>query len=103
VKIIPPDYKLLPDQPMHVDDEGVVRFVENRIVSHMLDLLQNAKIFDLNILSGMVNRGFFTREEYAQFSQLHGYSVSGFGDLSQVPLEIVDRCDAGAEKFMEKH
>lgn len=98
-----PNYKTLPDQPLWVDPDGVIRFVENRIVGYMLELLQNQRpqAFDLNILAGMMCRGMFTPEEYAQFSQLHGYSVSGFGDLSQVPKKIVARCDAAAENYRE--
>lgn len=95
----PTDFSKLPDQPMYRDADGTVRFVENRIVGFMLDLLRNARTFDLNILASMVNRGMFTAEEYAQFSQLHGYSVSGFGELSQAPAAIVERCDRAAATF----
>lgn len=92
----PLDFSKLPDQPMYLDEGGVLRFVENRIVGFMLDMLRNARMFDLNILGTMVARGMFTAEEYAQFSQLHGYTVSGFGELSQVPPAIVARCDQAA-------
>ena len=52
------------------------RFVENRIVSFLLD----KGPFDLNDIAIMD----FTNEEREQFAQLIGYSVSGFSSLNYV-------------------
>lgn len=86
-----PDYSKLPDQPTYLDENDTLRFVENRIVGYMLELLQSRGLWTLNDLAIMLHRGMFTPEEYAQFSQLHGYSVSGFCELSRVPEKIKDR------------
>lgn len=93
-------YNQLPDQPMRVDPDGVLRFTPNRIVAYMLNLLQNQqpRAFDLNMLACMLDRGMFTAEEYAQFTQLHGYSLSGFCELSGVPDKIKNRCATSASE-----
>lgn len=65
-----------PIQPLQLDDKGVLRFKENKIVRHLLD---NGGI-DLNQLARIE----FEREDREQFAQLIGYSLSGFADLSYV-------------------
>ncbi len=69
-------------QPLIVLDDGVVRFRENKIVRFLLD----AGPFDMNQLAMMP----FGQEDYEQFAQLIGYSVSEFGELSYVSPEIVE-------------
>jgi hypothetical protein len=72
-----------PHQPMQVVD-GIVRFTPNRIVRWLLD----AGPFDMNQLAMLPG---ISREEHAQFAQLIGYSVSGYGDLSYaVDVEELD-------------
>ena len=56
------------------------RFVENRIVSAVLE----ASTLDLNQIAMMD----FTDEERMQFAQLIGYSLSGFGSLSYASDEV---------------
>ncbi len=72
------DVKSFPNQPVAHDEHGVLRFVPNNIVRCLLD---NGGL-DLNKLAMMGE--VFTSEEWAQFSQLIGYSVSGWGTLSYV-------------------
>lgn len=62
-----------PIQPLYVDESGVVRFRENRIVRLLLD----TGPFTLNSLSRLG----FLREDWAQFYQLIGYSLDGLGDV----------------------
>lgn len=69
----------LPIQPLYVDDQDVLRFKENKIVTY---LLENGGI-DLNQIAA---KGFNVADE-EQFAQLIGYSHSGFGDLSYVSDE----------------
>lgn len=64
------------DQYRYIDDRGVLRFVTNPIVRFLLD----AGPFDMNALAMMD----FPDEARAQFAQLIGYSVAGYGDLSYV-------------------
>ncbi len=65
---------ILPIQPIKDN-----RFVENKIVSYLLD---NGGI-DMNKLAVLP----FTDAERVQFAQLIGYSVSGFSTLSYVDDE----------------
>ena len=65
-----------PTQPLADDGTGVLRFKENKIVSH---LLEHGGI-DMNALAILK----FSVEDQEQFAQLIGYSLSGFGDLSYV-------------------
>lgn len=71
-----------PNQPTYTDEHGVLRFQHNAIVRFLLD----AGAFDMNRLSMMP----FSDEDRAQFAQLIGYSVSGWGDLSYVSDERYD-------------
>lgn len=64
----------VPMQPIVRDEHGVARFRANAIVRFLLD----AGPFDMNTIARLPN---IPREDYAQFAQLIGYSVSGYGDL----------------------
>lgn len=79
-----------PNQPIETDEVGTERFVKNRIV----DWLLNAGPFDLNAvcIQGHING--WTDEEHAQFAQLTGYSVSGWGTLSYVSDEKYESVEA---------
>lgn len=66
--------------------DGVARFTENEIVRFLLDAGQ----FDMNQIARMN----FDDEDRAQFAQLIGYSVSGYGNLSYASAESVAAADA---------
>jgi len=83
-----------PDQPIVWAEDDVIRFRGNSIVRHLLD---NGP-FDMNTLATLSA----SIEDRAQFAQLIGYSVSGYGDLSYVPAEVISRCDVKAEELCEK-
>ena len=68
-----------PIQPLEEDKHGVLRFKENKIVRYLLD---NGGL-DLNKLAVLD----FSDNDREQLSQLIGYSLSGFGDLSHVSDE----------------
>lgn len=53
---------------------------------------------DLNQLALMP----FNRDDWNQFAQLIGYSVSGFGDLSYAKKSTVRNADAKVEKLPAK-
>lgn len=82
-----------PQQPVEKDDQGVIRFKKN----HIVDFLLRSGRFDLNLLALMP----FSNEDRTQFAQLIGYSVSGFGELSYVPSEDVDRADEAAAVLLK--
>lgn len=64
----------VPMQPIVHADDGVIRFRANAIVRYLLD---HGGI-DLNQIARLPN---IPREDAAQFAQLIGYSVSGYGEL----------------------
>jgi len=107
-----------PDQPLYIDAAGVVRFHPNRIVRLMVELLAQHGI-DLNELHVRCpadhdrtedveadaagdegDLGDFSRD-WEQVNQLMGYSVSGYGDLSYIRREVVDRCDEAASALIK--
>ena len=63
-----------PLQPLGRDENGVIRFKENKLVRFLLD----AGPFDLNQIARMD----FSDEDREQFAQLIGYSHSGACGLS---------------------
>lgn len=78
-----------PNQPTCFDPHGVLRFKENAIVRFLLDYT-TPRGLGMNELCGMG----FSQDDWKQFAQLIGYSVSGWGGLSYVTptdVEIVDR------------
>ena len=81
-----------PMQPLVIDDDGVIRFKENGIVSY---LLENGGL-DLHKLA---IQGGFSKDDWTQFNQLVGYSVSGYGDLSSVSKKAVRKADRKAAKM----
>ena len=79
-----------PIQPIY-EDHGILRFKPNMIVRHLLD---NGGI-DMNDIARL---SYFSDEDRAQFAQLIGYSLSGFGDLNYVSDTLYET----AEKMQEK-
>ncbi|MCY1344551.1 hypothetical protein D9M68_19280 [compost metagenome] len=77
-----------PIQPVYLDANGHIRFLENRIVRDLLDFASGYR-YDLNWIACQG----YTAEEHRQFAQLIGYSVSGYGDLSYVDRRACDRAD----------
>jgi hypothetical protein len=88
-KAPPVERLVMPLQPI-IDG----RFVENSIVSKLLELAP----VDLNDI-GCMN---FAEQERMQFAQLIGYSVSGFGDLSYVNDETYDAASRMAEYVIDE-
>ncbi len=83
-----------PIQPIEADEHGRMRFKENKIIS---DAVAEERI-DLNAIA---RRG-YSDEDRAQLSMLIGYSVSGFGELSHVPRDLVALVDEHALYPTEK-
>ena len=71
VKVGGKEYKTI------VDEEGVQRFPENKLLCYMSD-----EMIDLNKLAIAFQRGTFTQDEYLQFYMGIGYSVCGLSELS---------------------
>ena len=66
-----------PLQPIALDEHGVARFKANKIVRALLDW-SSARGMSLNDLAALG----FPAEDWEQFCQLIGYSVSGAGELT---------------------
>jgi hypothetical protein len=73
------NYHPQPMQPVEKDNQGVLRFRANAIVRHLLD---HGGI-DLNQIALLD----FPQEDREQFTQLIGYSISGYHKLSYVSDE----------------
>lgn len=80
-----------PVQPVIQDEHGVHRFKANSIVRFLLDIGKH----NLNDLAVMD----FPDEDWEQFSQLTGYSVSGFCDLSYVTDRVANKGLKRSEKL----
>lgn len=63
-----------------IDPSGVQRFVENHVVSFLLDCAGVG--MDMNKLRLLYNEKKFELREYAEFHMAIGYSVCGFAELS---------------------
>lgn len=72
-----------PSQPLYTNEHGTRRFKMNAIVRYLLD----RGPFDMNHLAVQG----FSDEDAAQFAQLIGYSLSGWGDLSYVSDAAYER------------
>jgi hypothetical protein len=64
----------------------VLRFKENKIVTHLLECGKQRLRVDMNSIAVED----FSAEDRAQFAQLIGYSLSGAGDLSYMPSRIIE-------------
>ena len=85
----------MPLQPIEWAEDGVIRFVPNRIVRWWLD----AGPFDMNQIAALPG---ISQQERMQFAAMTGYSVSGWGDLSYVAdTEELAEADAIARAMME--
>jgi hypothetical protein len=89
--------KKQPMQPIVLDEDGVPRFQENKVITF---LFETGKL-DLNMLSVMVANGVIPTEDYSQITQMLGYSVSGWGDLSNSPSEDVTKADFEADLILK--
>lgn len=78
-----------PIQPLLVIDD-VVRFKSNRIVRMLLD---THPTMDLNTIAGMG----FSNEDRQQLAQLIGYSLSGYGELTDYVTD--EAYEAATESF----
>jgi len=83
-----------PMQRIYKDDSGVHRFVENKIVSFLLD---NGG-YDMNKIRVMD----FSNEDREQFLQLIGYSVWGYTDVSYVSYNSKLKAKKKSKKLSEK-
>jgi hypothetical protein len=76
-----------------LDEHGTARFKANAIVRFLLD----AGPFDMNQIATLPNASV---EDHVQFAQLIGYSVSGAGDLSYMPADLIAAADDEVEALL---
>ncbi len=86
-----------PMQPVVLADDNVVRFKKNALVKFLLDFA-SGKGMGMNELHAIPG---ISKEDWNQFVQLIGYSVSGFGDLSYADPEMVALADIEAEAIVK--
>lgn len=83
-----------PVQPVQFE-RGVIRFKRNAIVAHLLDWA-SSRGMSLNDLAIMT----FSKDDWTQFAQLIGYSVSGSGDLSYFSRKVLREATAAADALV---
>jgi hypothetical protein len=81
-----------PIQPLYRDINGTIRFRENAIVRHMLDM----GFIDMNRIACLTN---ISQEDREQFAQLIGYSLGGFGELPYVSDETYGAAERMADNI----
>lgn len=84
-----------PMQPVGLDVHNIARFKSNKIVRFLQEWAASRGM-DLNTLAKMD----FSDDDWTQFAQLIGYSVSGFGDLSYADPAIVEKADGLVEQII---
>lgn len=84
-------------QNVITDEDGIKRFQKNEIVRFLLDYASERGM-NLNQLAVMG----FDKNDWRQFSQLTGYSTSGFFDLSYVRPYDEDEKDDHYAEWLEK-
>jgi len=89
-----------PMQPIELDLHGVVRFKANKVVE-VLAAHAHSTGLDLNRLAVTVDCYGASQRDWEQFSQLTGYSVSGYGDLSYVRTSVIERADKIASELLK--
>ncbi len=72
-----------PTQPLYIDEHKVIRFKPNKIV----EFLRKTSSYSLNHLASLD----FSQEDWEQFAQLTGYSLSGFAELHYVSDETYNK------------
>ena len=92
-----------PIQPLEFDSAGVLRFKENKCVSA---LIEQVKALGGDWSDCLYADGVETADR-VQFAQLHGYSLSGFGDLGHVPETDLKAArlmhEAGKSELQARH
>jgi hypothetical protein len=80
-----------PMQPVYRDENDVVKFKPNKIIEYLFDI----GALDLNRIAAME----FPAEDRMQLSQILGYSVSGYSDLSYVTNKSANKAFEEAGKL----
>lgn len=85
-------------QEIAKDENGIARFIGNRIVSILVEHGRKTGL-DLNAIHGMAQEGHFSVEEIEQLNQLIGYSVCGFCEISCHRESVKSRAWKKAQKL----
>jgi hypothetical protein len=88
---------LHPRQPVVVDARGVHRFKKNALVRYLLDTHPTVGLSELAYLGSQ-----FSQDDWMQFAQLLGYSVSGACDLSYLSDEVREAALEESAQLLEK-
>jgi len=78
-----------PMQKQYLTENGVRRFIENKLVSWLIDQLPN----NMNDLAKEFYVGGYDKDDYDQILQLIGYSVSGIPYKNKDLYDITDNCN----------
>lgn len=92
---------MLGSQNLHYDEQGCLRFVENKLVSVLVDSFEYEGYKGLNALSLYWQVNNIPQEHYEQITRLIGYSVSGWEGLSTTDDETWKTASAHVEEFQQ--
>jgi hypothetical protein len=87
-----------PMQPVVLTRDGIIRFKANEVVTALFNHAQNT---GLNMCDMRLRFTQCNNEDWSQFAQLIGYSVSGYGDLSYADDEIIHWADKCANEILK--
>ena len=79
--------------PTVIDDRGVQRFVENKVVNYLRKKAAEGKKCDMNdlCLTAQFN-GEFSDRDYMEFYMMIGYSIGGFEEVFE-SAKVEDDCE----------
>lgn len=86
-------------RPLIIDKHGAIRFKRNRIVDVLL-AQASARGYTLNDLA--IHGDDFPQDDWEQFYQLIGYSVSGYVELSFISDESKEKAELEADRLIKK-
>lgn len=94
---------MLGSQNLYYDQHGCLRFVENKLVSVLIDHFKYDGMSGLNALSLYYQVNNIPVGYYEQITRLIGYSVSGWGGLSTTDDETWKTVNQQVEAFELYH
>ena len=93
-----------PNQPIIIAKDGCIRFKQNHIVDKLLTLCTEKLNYSLNDIhcEFLWQKNPEYIDDYKQLMQLIGYSVSGYGELTMIPIREINRADRVAGKIQKQ-
>ena len=95
--------KTHPMQPVIMDQHNIIRFQRNQIIQDVAAAAFVGRQLSINQIIVNVAQGEYTKNDWEQFSQLTGWSVSGYNDITYIREKSKNKASAKASKLLEKY